>query len=139
MAKTILCPTDFSAGANGALYYASLLARTLDCELLIVHVKPGNVLPRADEDVDDPEEPHIHQMLQETVPQDSAVSVRHQFLRGNPRDEILNLAESEDVALIALGTHGQTNSPDVAMGAIAEAVVRDAKHPVLAVKPNSGG
>ncbi len=52
-------------------------------------------------------------------------------------DEILDVAESEHVDLIAMGTHGRRGIDRILMGSVAEAVVRRAKCPVLAVKSNA--
>ena len=50
MNKTILVPTDFSSGSATALGFAEKLARDDGAELLLVHVKPGGVLPPGDND-----------------------------------------------------------------------------------------
>lgn len=137
MAKTILVPTDFSGDASAALYYAGQLAIALQADILIIYVKPGNVLPHAVDDVADNEESRIHALLDATRPSDPTVSFTKRFLRGNPADEILKLAAGQ-VDLVIMGTHGQTNAPDMLLGSIAQAVVRKSTCPVLTVKSPAG-
>lgn len=131
---TILVPTDFSSGAEVALHYAALLAVAQHDDLLIVHVKPSVVLPRGDEDVADDEDPRIYSQLEVILQNLHTVTCRHRLLRGNPPDEILKIADSENVALIVLGAHGLTDSPTVSMGAIATAIMDRAQCTVLTVK-----
>ena len=137
MAATILVPTDFSQGAQAALACGEQLARAIDAGLLIVHVKPSNLLPHASDDVDDPEEHAVHAALDKVAPKDASVPSAHRFLRGNPPDEILKIADAEDASMIVIGTHGETNSPDVPLGAIAKAVVLGSARAVVAVKPTT--
>lgn len=37
--KKILCPTDFSETANGAIAYAAKLAKATNCVLILLHVR----------------------------------------------------------------------------------------------------
>jgi nucleotide-binding universal stress UspA family protein len=138
MAVTILIPTDFSDCAEAALVCGERLARDIDASLLIVHVKPGNLLPHASDDVDDPDEYAVHASLDKCAPADSSIPCVRRFLRGNPPDEIHKIAEAEDATLIVMGTHGQTNSREVALGAIAKAVILGSPRSVIAVKPATG-
>ena len=71
----------------------------------------------------------------EVKPNDPAVSFERTFLKGNTADEILSFSKKRTVDMIVMGTHGQTNSPDAVMGAVAETVTRHAPCLVIAVKP----
>jgi nucleotide-binding universal stress UspA family protein len=110
-AQLILVPIDFTPSSSAALEAAATLVRSSGGRLLIVHVLE-------------------HQGLSENL----VYSIIHRLLRGDPVDGILGIAESEHVDLIVLGTHGRRGIDRVLMGSIAEAVVRRAKCPVLAVK-----
>lgn len=133
MNSTILVPTDFSADAEAALRYAGLLAHALATSIHILTVKPSSLLPHT-EDESDSVEPLIHKQLEAAAVADANITCVRSFLRGNPPDEILKFCEQHPTELIVMGTHGQTNSSDAAMGSIAQAVVRRAKCPVLTVK-----
>jgi nucleotide-binding universal stress UspA family protein len=53
----------------------------------------------------------------------------------HPADEILSIAGSLSVDLIAMATHGRSGLAHVILGSVAEAVVRAGKHPVLLYRP----
>jgi len=65
--------------------------------------------------------------------QSAAVSaIRRQ---GDPAEEILAVACSEGVSLIAMSTHGRTGISRLVRGSVAERVLRSADTPVLLVNP----
>jgi nucleotide-binding universal stress UspA family protein len=53
---------------------------------------------------------------------------------GDPAGEILVVAKKLGCSLIVMGTHGRSGLGRLLMGSVAEAVVRGASCPVLAVK-----
>ncbi|MFB6114531.1 MAG: universal stress protein [Halodesulfurarchaeum sp.] len=61
------------------------------------------------------------------------VDVRTLEREGEADSEILSVAESEDVDLVVLGTHGRTGLDRVLMGSVACRVIRNADRPVLTV------
>ena len=132
---TILVGTDFSSGGDSAVHYRSVIAQAENAELLVVYVKTGCVLPHGDEDVADPGEPQIRRQLETTAFDVPKVACRRLLLRGNPPDEILKVAADEQVDLIVIGTHGQTGSSAVPMGAIAQTIVSRAPCTVMAIAP----
>ena len=134
MSKIILVPTDFSQGASAAMQHAEILAKATGSEIDVIHVEPGNVLPHAESDVFDRDEPRIRELLEQASPQDASIRCHHTLRRGNPPDEILKYAKSKQVDMIVIGTHGQTNSPEVHAGKIAQLVLEQADFPVVTVK-----
>lgn len=57
--------------------------------------------------------------------------VRGTVVEGSPADQLLHLAEQENVDLIAMTTHGRTGLQRIYLGSVAEHVVRAARCPVL--------
>ena len=53
---------------------------------------------------------------------------------GQPFQRIVETAVAEDAGLIVMGTHGRTGLERVAVGSVAERVIRLAPCPVLTVK-----
>jgi len=53
---------------------------------------------------------------------------------GSPAEEILAYAQQEHIDLIAMATHGRTGLKRVALGSVAEHVLRRASTPVLLVR-----
>lgn len=137
-AKKVLFPTDFSTLSDAAIDYAAALAKEGGGELLIVHVEEPPIAYGAGEmyyGVSEPDTQALTKMLHAVAPTDPSVPCRRRLLIGNPADEIVRLAEEENVDLIVMGTHGRTGFKRFLMGSVAEAVVRRAECPVLTFKP----
>ena len=150
--KTILVPIDFSDGSLAALQSADVLARSLGCTLTLLHIvpRPGTgAVPEEGvaEDVaeqvwdglfDKPEllEP-VRAEMESFLWRAQDVSAKRQVLyrAGPPATAILHTADKLDALMIVMSTHGRTGLARFFVGSTAEAVVRGANLPVLAVKP----
>ena len=142
MAKHILVPIDFSDYANYALGYAIELAKALQARLTFLHVihltpleigKIGELgLVPYLEDIEIEVQQHMQTLLnrihQEGLEGETTV------VRGVPFQTIIETAESKEVDLIVMGTHGRTGLTHVLMGSVAEKVVRLAPCPVLVTR-----
>ena len=135
--KSILVATDFSRDAAEALHYASLLARTLDKPIMLVHVKPSSILPHAGEDIDDPAEAAEHAKLESLAPEGPHIDFERCFLYGHPPDAILQFAYARHAGLIVMGSHGLSDAPEQPIGSIAAAVLHRSRVPVICVKAPS--
>lgn len=62
-------------------------------------------------------------------------SVAVQVRFGDAAEEIIDVAESEDVALVVMATHGRSGLERLLMGSVAEAVLRRLSIPVMMVRP----
>ena len=60
------------------------------------------------------------------------------LMQGLPADQIVHAAETRDVDLIVMGTHGRTGLPRLIHGSTAQDVVAKAPCPVLLVGPQAG-
>ena len=69
-----------------------------------------------------------------TAPTVEGVEALHEVQSGPPADRIVGYANEHDIDLIVMGTHGRTGLGRLLMGSVAEAVVRQAECPVLALK-----
>ncbi len=67
------------------------------------------------------------------------VWVRTRRLIGCPAAEIVALAESEDVDVVALATHGRSGLEHWLYGSVADAVLHATKRPVLLIRPRPEG
>jgi nucleotide-binding universal stress UspA family protein len=140
----ILCPTDFSPGAERALRTAARLANETGAELVIAHSWyippsaytleapfPGEVVQ---EIVDD-----AQRGLDTAVRQAAAAGVTRvsgKLLTGAPWVEIVNALEQEACDLCVIGTHGRTGLSRILLGSVAEKVIRHAPCSTLAVRPD---
>jgi universal stress protein A len=145
--KRILFATDFSECSNAALEVASRLTVESGARLYIVHVSglleisiPA-IPPVEGGYYDAPwgyERREVRERLTKVVPTVANVAFEHCYLTGLPVAELLKCAESNDVDLIVMGSHGRSGFSRMIMGSVAEGVVRGASCPVLIVKPPAG-
>jgi len=70
---------------------------------------------------------------------DAGFSVETVVRFGDPADEIVAVAESEDVHLVVMATHGRSGLGRLLMGSVAEAVLRRVSVPVMMVRPRLAG
>ena len=135
--RRILVPIDFSAGSDAALEMATSLARDSGGSLVLAHVEIIPLSAAGGEYLYAIPEPPTEELLAKldavAVP-DSHVPVERRLLAGDPADAIVRLAQTEDVDMIVMGTHGRRGLSRLLMGSVAETVVRAAPCPVLTVK-----
>jgi universal stress protein A len=132
----ILCPIDFSDFNQAANEYACILAKSTGAEIVYLHAS----LPLATTygsygyiDMDE-EAQRDQKRLEKIKPTIDDIKASHEIRFGTPAVMIVDFANEHDVDLIVMGTHGRTGVRRVVMGSVAEAVVRRAKCPVLAIK-----
>lgn len=135
-ANKILVPIDFSPSSDEAVEAACMLARGGGGELLIVYIEePPNIndgtgflyeVPTVDSG-------DALKRLQQIAPSGN-LRAQYRVLKGLPTEAILETAETEQVDVIVMGTHGRRGITALLMGSVAEAVVRRAKCPVFVVK-----
>jgi nucleotide-binding universal stress UspA family protein len=79
------------------------------------------------------------QDLSRVLTQADDAGVRAEVVRGTHRDdftdEILDLAERHDASLIVIGLRRRSTVGKFIMGSVAQRILLQADHPVLAVKP----
>jgi nucleotide-binding universal stress UspA family protein len=135
--QVILHPTDFSDASESALQVARSLARDHAARLVVLHVAPSEIL--IDRAVGVTMDPRDYRDALEAIRgrlegPDLKYPVEIRQGRGDTAAEILQAAEALGCGLIAMGTHGRTGLGRLLMGSVAEAVLRQARCPVLAVK-----
>lgn len=160
---TILVPIDFSAYSAEALQYAGAVAQSYGASLMLLHVISKEIVtvttyerhtgrrvlpphayalhtdPVTSTGAEDTVIADLHEQgmeaLQHFLPDEfRGLSVERRVAVGRPFEQILETAAQEQVDLIVMGTHGRTGLTHVALGSVAERVVRMASCPVLTVK-----
>jgi universal stress protein A len=141
--KHILVPIDHSMFSLAALQYAEEVARIFQAAITVLHVieRSEKAVGATDvENKDDAEHSIIQRMRGQIsnllieynlVPQSLRVEIRS----GHADREILKCARDLHVDLIIMSTHGRTGLRHVLIGSVAEKIVRNARCPVLTVKP----
>ncbi len=140
--KTIIWPTDFSDLSKNSISWAMRLAAFLDAEIHCVYaleevtyaypVATGAIVL-----------PDMHALEQSSTEQldvlvrelfgDQAERVIRIVVRGRPADEIVGYAEDTQALMIVISTHGYSGFKHMMMGSTTEAVLRQAKCPVLVI------
>ena len=146
IAKHILVPTDFSEYADYALDYAIELAQALQARLTVLYVfhlsslALGEAPPTVLDDTLTAMETKAQQQTQMALTrvQNSGLQGDSVIVEGIPSQMIIETAESKDVDLIVIGTHGRTGLTHILMGSVAEEVVRLAPCPVLVTRGRLG-
>jgi universal stress protein A len=147
--ERVLCPVDFSECSYGAVARAVELALKEKAELCLLYVVPAlpqpvlTAAPSADapyaaELADYEEALHtgaqqkLHEVVQKQIPR--AVRTRLIVGHGDAAAEIVRIAEAERVGLIVIATHGMSGWRNLALGSVAERVVRMSHKPVLSIR-----
>jgi nucleotide-binding universal stress UspA family protein len=139
--QSILLPTDFSSCSEAALKLASTLAAESGAVLYIVHVHDVQHLSASMGEAaylyaaEWKEELRAAEaQLCNVVPTTPGVNYRQVCLSGSTVPELLDFADTRDIDLIVIGSHGRTGLSRLLLGSVAEGVMRRAKCPVLVVK-----
>lgn len=143
--RTILVSTDFSDFGDAGVAYACRLAEQTGARVLMLHVldarPPVNPLYAHYYPVPTPEqnrmaEEEARDALRARIPATLPDPDRVELLvaQGAPAAEILRVAGERQVSLIVIATHGRTGLRRLALGSVAERVVREAPCPVLVVR-----
>jgi universal stress protein A len=128
-ARTILCPVDFSPGSEALLRSCAELYAG-EAEIIVLHVS-------------EPDEGERESLLKENLHIFSRYSdalsgnrckLRFALGYGAPATVITAFAESHDVDLIVIGSHGSTGISRLLVGSTTEKVMREASCPVAVLK-----
>jgi len=143
--ETILVPTDFSEDARKALETASELAKLFDSRIILLHAYRVDIpmtAPSLGGAFVLPEgfylqlRSHAALQVEELAKEASrgGVQVTGVAMEQSPTSAIIEQAEILPADLIVMGTRGLTGLKHVALGSVAERVVRLAPCHVLTVK-----
>ena len=156
--KLILVPIDFSGATPGVIDLARQLAKALDAEIHLIHVKelsaataPGalgyglagmpELAPMSGVPVFDPmpqplpvdegQKSKLAQWQREIT--QSGIKVTLHEPTGAVADEILDQADAVDADFIVMGTHGHGAMYNLVIGSATEGVLKHSTRPVLLV------
>lgn len=138
MYEKILVPLDGSKLAEVALIYAEELAGRLGSEITLVSVS----------DSAGAREYHKHQIYLGKIieatrrraakyreqSKDKEIKTELEVLVGHPAEEILAYADTENIGLIVMATHGRSGITRWALGSVADKVVRATRTPVALIR-----
>ena len=138
MYRRILVALENSAADRTIIKHVSQLARLTGAELLLVHVADGWVARNFDQlRLRESEEMKADRLYLEQVREDLAgqgFTVQAELAMGDPATQLIRVAETKDVDLIAMSTHGHRFLADVLHGTTADRVRHLVKVPVLLLR-----
>lgn len=147
--RTILVPVDFSTDSLEAVEQSLSLAKSLDSDLLLLHVVHDLCDAPGFYNKEKAREKVVHKMTETAREVMAQFIARHdlearvkragtrlsvRIKRGLPTARILQIAKRERVGLIAMGSRGRTGLAHLLVGSTAERIVRLAPVPVMVFK-----
>jgi len=141
--KSILAPVDFSEHARLAVRHAKEIAARNDARLILLHVVEQAIHPafytagvrtwsELVPELLSASQRELERMLKEV--KGPTVPTEIQVVEGNAVGEITKFADSQNLDLIVIATHGLTGIEHFLLGSTTEKVIRTAPCPVLTVK-----
>jgi nucleotide-binding universal stress UspA family protein len=142
--SSILVPIDFSKHSREALRYAREIGGIYNANIHLLHVVEENLHPAfyvggvgsiydVQPDIDEKATTELHTFFEET--EGPAVeNVSTHVATGRAARKITTFAESGEVDLLVMSTHGLTGLEHFFLGSVAEKVVRRSPIPVFTVK-----
>jgi len=140
MYKNILIAIENSDADRTVLEHVQQLAKLTGASLLLVHVADGWVARNYDElalrESEEMKEDraYLAKVQEELV--SAGFATRTHLAMGEPAKELVRVAESEKVDLIAMSTHGHRLLQDIIRGSTADRVRHNVSIPVLMIKAN---
>lgn len=139
--KKILIATDGSASAREAVEIGLELASEQDAQVTVVHVAPLlDVYPWAGVGVasafphDVTAADRAPLVEADELGRERGIDVETVLVRGDPVDEIVAFADSEDVDLVVLGSRGHGAFASALLGSVPLGVMHETRRPVLVVR-----
>lgn len=141
--KKVLVPTDYSELSLAALDYASTFSKLFGAQVYLLHTLdtiPVLALEGMDlttekviYETEINAKTDLHTFVVSRI--QSKLNLIEVVRKGIAEDEIVKFAESENIDLIVMATHGRSGIAHVLMGSVAEKVIQRSRVPVLIVKP----
>ncbi len=145
MYQRILVPLDGSIFSEAVLPHAEKLARSLNVEIVLLHVdaSPAPIFDPHESPLEPPpvevkvmhaDEKHYLKTVCAKL-EDNGLKVTYLLREGMVAETIMEAAEIEQADLIAMSTHGRTGMLRLLLGSVTEQVVHQSKIPVMLIRP----
>ncbi len=136
----ILLPVDGSEPAMHATQYAVVLAKTFGAKMKAIYVDTGIEALELPEEIEAEEvyegaHPSVKGLaIAKTMCERNDVECEIEIVKGGVAKRIIATAEEFDADLIVIGDTGRTGIKRIALGSIAETVLKGSDRPVMVVK-----
>lgn len=134
MFKTILIPLDGSSLAEAALEHGEVLARKFNSRIILLRVCTAAA------QVDPVSGLDSRQIYLEQVAKglrESSLEVETRLQKGDPGRVIIEVAESTEIDLVILSSHGRTGLARWVYGSVAEKILHEARCPMMLIRAQS--
>lgn len=135
--QRILAAVDFSPHSQAIIDHACEIAKQADAELHVVHVE-SHAQPATNPDGSPSGEAtrlSLERLAALVRPADELkLSTQKSILNGIPHRAIVDYAKSNGITQIVMGTHGRKGLSYLALGSVAQHVLRDAPCPVQVIR-----
>lgn len=139
--RKVLVTVDFKGKDSKALEVAKEWGRAFNGEIILLNVDPIEIDKQtiAIEPLMAHRADVINDLIEENVNEmegklgDDFFSFRHILKSGAPHEQILKVAEEEDVDLIIMGSNKHSGAYRFLIGSVADQVIKKANRPVLLV------
>ncbi|QDU48834.1 universal stress protein [Gimesia panareensis] len=135
--KKILVPVDFSEASLEAIKKAIEIAED-PSSVTVVHVmipldlvSPGVLFGGL---TDEKRTDHVNKLVKEEFAKHQIEGVTFETLIGDPGIKIADYAKEKEIELIVIPSHGYTGLTRLALGSVAERVLRHAPCPTLVLR-----
>ncbi|KAA5539940.1 universal stress protein [Adhaeribacter rhizoryzae] len=149
--KTILCPTDFSAGAENAVLYANEMAQYMDARLVLFHsvfapaaevVSYGSgPYTRSGKDLayEDAQKRKLEALKSTLESTDWCMPVQYEtkLHYGLTKDTIPQIIQELNADLVVIGNEGADSLKEIFVGSVAAEIIKNATCPVLIIPPKA--
>lgn len=134
MYSKILLATDLSERSTLIVEHLPNLIKVGLQEVVLVHVVNIEYTGGLSEMLQEHDKKTLEQ--QKAKLEKSGIKVKIEVPLGFPSYEINKIADSENVSLIMIGSHGKSLTKEIILGCISEQIIRDARKPVIVMKVN---
>lgn len=141
--KKLLCAIDLSEPVKSVAEYARMIAQAGRVQVIVAYVVPamtkyvwfGVKMTSADAVTEELVKGAGGAMDRFVTQEFPGLDARGIVAVGDTADELLRIADEEDVDLIVIGTHGYKAIDRFLFGSVAEKVARGTRCPVLTLNP----
>lgn len=138
--KTIIAPTDYSATANNAVFYAAALAKSIQARLVLLHayhvpaqVKEVPFTTITEIDLQKENTAAMKKLEKKVLAKFSSIKTECMVRCGFAVDVIKDVAKERKADLIVMGISGAGALGEAILGSVAVDTVRKAETPVVIV------
>jgi nucleotide-binding universal stress UspA family protein len=144
--KRILVPTDFSETGSLAFDHAVFMARLFKAELHLVHVIEvidatysiyNPAIPVIDLSVIESDCKTRLEGMKADLKKKHSIASQVYVVHGRPEQAVMDLAESKNIDLVVMGTHGASGFDEFFIGSNAYRVVTTCPCPVITVQKHA--